>query len=373
MDAKRSAKIAAAVLLLAVAAYLLMAFFERLPIEGTTLAMDWRGLWMALQGGTLKYGTGLRNPPWSILPLLPLGLLTFRAGWGLLNFITIAVLVASVPRSSSTKLWWLGTALLATSFLTLRQLADGNFEGLVIAGILLVLHGYRTLKPWILAAGMLLATAKPQETWLLVACLAVYVLRTWPLKKGLAAGLVTGLVMTLTLAWFGRDWWNAMTGIPQRGSVMDCSLLAAVGRLGLPTWVFIVSGGGLLAATLYVVWADRPTIEREKAGMLIAASLLLSPYAAGNSFLTVLAVGIIPLLQSRPAAGAILVALADLPYLFLPVPDIRFRWSTYYWTALLIVTWGVFAWHTHVQNCSPQPASRIETRADENSTYNREQ
>lgn len=346
VQARQFAKIAGVVLLLIAVAYLFMTFFEHLPIEGTTLAMDWRGLWMALQSGTLTYGTGLRNPPWSILPLLPLGLLTFRASWGLLNFITIAVLIASVPRSSSTKLWWPGTVLLVTSFLTLRQLADGNFEALVIAGILLVLHGYRTLKPWILAAGMLLATAKPQETWLLVACLAVYVLRTWPLRKWLTAGLVTGLVMTLTLAWFGRDWWNAMTGIPQRGSVMDCSLLAAVGRLGLPTWVFVL-GGSLLAVTLYVVLSGRPTIAREKAGMLIAASLLLSPYAAGNSLLTVLAVGIIPLLQSRPAAGAILVALADLPYLFLPVPDIQFRWSTYYWTAMLIVTWGVFAWHTY--------------------------
>lgn len=185
MQARQFAKIAGVMLLLIAVAYLFMTFFEHLPIEGTTLAMDWRGLWMALQSGTLTYGTGLRNPPWSILPLFPLGLLTFRASWGL-----------------------------------------------------------------------------------------------------------------------------------------------------------------LLAATLYVVWADRPTIEREKAGMLIAASLLLSPYAAGNSLLTVLAVGIIPLLQSRPAAGAILVALADLPYLFLPAHDIQFRWSIYYWTAMLIVTWGIFLAHT---------------------------
>jgi hypothetical protein len=158
---------------------------------------------------------------------------------------------------------------------------------------------------------------------------------------------MVGLVVVLNLAWFGRDWWNAMVDIPQRGSIMDSSLSAAIGRLGFPAWVFVVLGGSVLAATLYIVLAGRPVIAREKAGMLIAASLLLSPYAAGNSYLTVLAVGIIPLLQSRPLAGAILVALADLPYLALRAPDVQFRWSAYYWTAMLMVTWGVLAWHTH--------------------------
>ncbi len=347
MNARRFVGITAAILLLVAAAYLLMAFFEHLPIEGTTLALDWRGLWSGLRGGIPKYGdTGLRNPPWSILPLLPLGLLTFRASWGLLSFITVAILIASVPRSSNTKIRWLGTALLATSFLTMRQLVDGNFEGLVIAGVLLILHGYGTLNPWVLAAGTLLATVKPQATWLLIACLAVYVLRTWPLREWLATSLMVGLVVVLSLIWFGRDWWNAMVSIPQRESIMDCSLPATVGRLGFPTWVFVILGGGLLAATLYIVLAGRPAIAREKAGMLIAASLLLSPYAAGNSFLTVLAVGIIPLLQSQPLAGAILVALTDLPYLTLFAPDVQFQWSTYYWTVMLAVTWAVLAWHT---------------------------
>lgn len=348
VDARKSAKIAAAMLLLIAAACLFVAFFEHLPIEGTTLAMDWRGLWVALQGGVPKYqeALGLRIPPWCLPLVLPLGLLSFRASWGLLVFVTFGVLVASVPRSGP-RMWRLGALLLTTSFLALRQAADGNFEALVIAGTLLALYGYGAQNPWILATGILLATAKPQETWLLVAVLAVYVLRTWAPRKWLVLGGTIVLATVPGLVWLGRDWLSTMLGISQRGSIMDSSLSAAVGRLGLPIWVFVVLGASLLAATLYIVLTSRPAVTREKAGMLIAASLLLSPYATGNSFLTVLAVGIIPLLQSWLPAGVILVALADLPYLALFAPDVQYRWSAYYWTAMLIVTWGVLAWHTH--------------------------
>jgi DNA-binding transcriptional LysR family regulator len=72
--------------------------------------------------------------------------------------------------------------------------------------------------------------------------------------------------------------------------------------------------------------------------MLIAASLLISPYAAGNSVLAVLAVGIIPLFQSRPRLEGLLIALIDLA--FLPPRD----WQAYYATAILLLAWAVLAW-----------------------------
>ncbi len=76
--------------------------------------------------------------------------------------------------------------------------------------------------------------------------------------------------------------------------------------------------------------------------MLIAASLLLAPYAAGDSVLTVLAIGIIPLFQARPRTGLILIAFVDLQYV-LP-RDFLFQYSAFYWTAMLITCLGIWAW-----------------------------
>jgi hypothetical protein len=74
-------------------------------------------------------------------------------------------------------------------------------------------------------------------------------------------------------------------------------------------------------------------------------SLLLAPYAAANSVLTVLAVGVIPLFQKRPWIGAVLIALINLPFVF--PPDVQFNYSAWYTTALLLVIWGVLNWTTH--------------------------
>ncbi len=298
-----------------------------------------------MRGGTLRYGTGVYNPPWSLLPLLGLGLLPFRASWGLITLATLGTLVASVPRTWGHKVGWLSAFLLITSYPALRHVADGNLEGLVIAGILLVLTGYRAVSPWALAAGALLATAKIQETWFLVAALAVCTIRTWPPRRWVASGLVVAVVVVPCMLWLGRDWLIALTGMPQRGSIMDSSLSATLSRLGLPLWLRVSLWAGVFVATLRVVLTGRCSVSREKAGLLVAAGLLLSPYSAGNSFLTVLAIGIIPLAQSRPRVGAVLIGLTNLPYLALAAPDVWFWWSATYWTALLVLTWVVFAWH----------------------------
>lgn len=85
---------------------------------------------------------------------------------------------------------------------------------------------------------------------------------------------------------------------------------------------------------------------------LIAASLLLAPYSAANSVLTVLAVGVIPLFQKRPLIGGLLIVLINLPFLF--PPETHFNFSAYYTTALLLVIWGVFGWHVWQRSTQPQ-------------------
>src|SRR4030067_266764 len=74
-------------------------FFARIPIEATSLGWDWRGLWQGISGGRIVYGnaTGLRIAPWSLVLILPLGWLSFRASWGMITLISIAPLGLSIP------------------------------------------------------------------------------------------------------------------------------------------------------------------------------------------------------------------------------------------------------------------------------------
>jgi len=154
------------------------------------------------------------------------------------------------------------------------------------------------------------------------------------------------------LAWLGREWVQATAAIRERNSVMDSSLLAAFNRVGAHPMLTLLIWGVLFVVTLWVVFRHVRVLPREKAAMLLAISLLLSPYAAGNNFLTVLAIGIIPVFLTRRLLGGLLIGLSNLP--FLASRDMVFNWSAYYWTVMLILTWMVLA--VIVLRSHPRPA-----------------
>ena len=334
------------------AGVLLAYFFQRLPIEGTSLGIDWRGLWLGIEGGRLCYGTGMRNPPWSILPLLPLGLLSFKESWAVLTLSTLAIEVLSVPQNGSKHRNWPLTIFLVTSYPSLRTLADGNLELLPIAGVLLICVALRRMNTGIMAAGLLMASAKPQETWLLIAVLGWLLLRTWPPRSvlKLSAALVAVVVPSLLL--YAEPWFSALLAIEARGSILDVSLSATLMRLGLPSWVRSVLWVVLLAGTLRIAFARGFRLSREAAGLLISSSLLLAPYAAGNNLLTVIAIGLPPLFRAHVASALGLAVLADLPYLALAHRDLMVSYGASYSTAVLLAAWGIFAWR--VQRRAPE-------------------
>jgi len=321
-------------------------FFQTLPVEGSSLGIDWRGIWLGLQGGLPSYGTGLRNPPWSLIPVLPLGLLPFKSSWAILTLATIATEVISTPRKLSKRVDWPVTFFLVTSYPSLRNIADGNLEILTIAGVLLTLFAYRTRKPWLIASGFLLASGKPQETWLLLAMLFLFVLRTWPLERILPAAVGISVIVTITMMLFGREWITAMLGIEERGSIMDISLLSTLARLRLPSsaiWGIWIT---ILCTTLYIAFSTGYLVDRRKAGLFISASLLLSPYAAGNNLLALVAIGVVPLFRSDMKSAVTLGILIDLPYLVVAHSNIMFSYGAYYATVVLLIAWCVFAWKT---------------------------
>jgi hypothetical protein len=327
------------IVLIALAIFSLFIFFILLPIENTSLALDWHGIWLGIRGGRIHYGTGLRNPPWSLLPILPLGLVPFRISWALISILTILVLIVSVPRSSNRWFLPLGSLLLVTSFPSLQHIADGNLEAIVLVGIMLSLYGYNSEKPIPLAIGILLCSAKPQESALFLLVIGIGSLLRWPFRKVCSYLAIVIIVITPSMLIAGEEWLQAFKGIEHRGSIMDVSLVASMNRLNIPVWIILISWVVLLVLTLRLAFIKGESFSRIRAGFLISASLLLSPYAAGNNLLTVLAIGTLPLLMKHPLAGILLFATTDLQYI-IPA-SIRFPWGATYVTLLLLLNWLV--------------------------------
>ncbi len=177
--ANQLALYALVIILTGVVLYFFYAFMLQIPIEGTSLALDWIGLWKGLYHTVPIYGndTGLRIAPWSLWAIWPIGQLPFHASWAVLSILTLFSMIFSVPFSEDRKwLWVVSIFLLVTSYFSVRHLADGNLEGVMIAGFILLLAGFSKQKPALLALGLLLATAKVQEAWLFMLVFGVYLL-----------------------------------------------------------------------------------------------------------------------------------------------------------------------------------------------------
>lgn len=328
------------VVLLLAAGLLFVWSFSHLPTEDSRLAIDWKQIWQGTHGFRVEYTvTELRTPPW-LLPLIwPFTLLPLGLSWGLAAFVTLIVLIISVPRDAGTKKWLLGLFTMATSYLALRQLIDGNLEVLVIGGALLLLLALERKSAWLLVAGLVLASAKIQETWLLLIAMAVVIAKAWPRRQLLKAFAIVLTVALPFLIWKGSAWLNAMIYFPWPGTAIDSSLQATLARLGLPRLLYWILWLGIMAATIYFFLRRGWQLGRLEAGFLVTAGLLLGPYAASNSVLTPFAIGAIPFFQKRVWRGTILIALVDLPYLFLGRPELRQAWEANYWTGFLLIVW----------------------------------
>jgi hypothetical protein len=122
-------------------------------------------------------------------------------------------------------------------------------------------------------------------------------------------------------------------------SMIDVSLIASFKRFSLPSIMAGVLGLAILGITLLVM-ARNPISETVLLpGMLIAASLLLAPYAAANSVLSLVAIGVIPLFQSRVLLGSILILMVNVPFLF--SREMLFSIQASYWTVLIVLIWAI--------------------------------
>jgi uncharacterized membrane protein len=325
---------------------LIVWFFMRIPIAGTTLAMDWITIRPGVDQWDLSYGLDslLRITPWSAVLLLPLGQLPLNAGWGMVAFLTLIVLTFCVPREANSGGKWIaGVFAAAFSFLALRTMADGNVEFLTLAGLILLEAGLLRKNPIVFALGILLTISKVQETWILVIFLPLVAGRGWNSRKWLITISMLALVIVPAILWRGRDWLSSVFSIQDRGSIMDSSLLAAAQRMGGAAETAFLLWIILFIATAAVGGLYVRGYSREALGFLTAASLLLAPYAAGNNVLIIYAIAVLPLLLSLRWEGMLLAVLCNLPYVLLPFPDLNYRYSASYWTLVLVLAWVLLA------------------------------
>ncbi|MBL8095666.1 MAG: DUF2029 domain-containing protein [Anaerolineales bacterium] len=340
-------------LLLGVAAAILVIAAERLTLlDSGVFGYDWHLFWTTVRTGVPDYSQlDVFNPPWTQLMLVPFGQLSFKASWALWTLASLSVFVLAVPQRGDGQAWPLGLVLGLGSFWTLRALADGALEAFVVAGALVMVWAWRTRRPIWLGLGIVLATSKYQETWLLAVGAGVLALRYWRPATWLRAAATCVAIMAPTLLWLGSGWLARLThgadgvgfspNIARLGSNISLQALGGLsGWPGAATWVV---WGVVLVVTAVTLWQRVRELDTRSVGLLIVASMLLAPYVGLLSLASLVVLVLLPLMKRQRWLGLTLVLWANLPYLtaFRPGTTGQFEWPEWVHLGLLVVTWLV--------------------------------
>jgi hypothetical protein len=283
-----------------------------LRLSPENFAFDWRE---SFYGAIWRENFGweshpFRVPPWSIPFFIPLTALPFNVGWAIMMAVTTLSLVLVVPRFPKT-VQRAGLLLLFTAYPVIRNYADVNLEAYVLLGLMLSFAAFQKQNPYLLALGVLLATIKPQNVSLMMLVMGLYILQTFTRRNILIFGGIVGTVVFASLLVWGRAWYTSLTT-----TVPGVSLSATFESLSLPSSLALILQIGIGLITLFVVLRGNKEISKLKAGLLIAASIIIAPYTNLTSLVSMLAFGGIALLQKRFWLGVFVFLLADAPYLY---------------------------------------------------------
>lgn len=345
-----------AAVLLALSVGLFLWAAQSLPLESPFYGFDWRTYYYpALSRGWPDYNVqdGIFVPPWIMVWLWPLGWLPFRESWALHTLITLGLLVASLPRRSNGRLNGVLILVLLGSHWMLRQLVDGNLAGYVIAGFALLVSGWQLKSPWRVAVGVLLATTKYQESWLGLIVLALFMLKAWPLRLALKAVLIACALAIVPFLLLGQAWLQNLLGGSLSGGAAGLSEFGAnwqsisisLSFLAHWPWLYGLTWLAVLGVTGLALYTARWQFDWQLAGLLMAASLLLSPYASGLSLATLVFVGIAPLILTHPRTGWLLLLFVYGPHLT-RLLRLDFDWPLVMQFLLALTVWAALALHT---------------------------
>jgi hypothetical protein len=294
----------------------------------------------------------MRNPPWSLPLIYPLGFFSARVGWLLWSTLLLACLAASVrliwimygrPRNSRY--------LLGLSFApALYGVLCGQTSLLMLPGLVLFLRMYRT-RPFLAGIALGLLALKPHLFLPFGVVLAVWVLvsRSYKLAAGALVAMAASCAITSLidpLAWT-QYFQMVRTAKIDQASIPCLSYLLR--NLLLPRstgLLFLPATLGCVWALVYF-WPRRRTWDWTKDGsLLMLVSLLVAPYLwiydQGMVIPALLQGAFLTRSRNLLIALAFLSALVEIViFRGLVYPKTMHLWM--YWTAPAWLAWYLVA------------------------------
>jgi len=298
-------------------------------------------------------GTGsyyMRNPPWALPLVLPLGYVSARIAvlpWSLLMFGLLLLSVHLLQPVLGLSGWQL--RLLGCAFPpALQCVVVGQTSLFVLLGLVLFLRLHRT-NPFWAGAALWLCTLKPHLflPFALILLLWIVLTRSYRILLGAAAAAVVSCVIALSIdhAAFSQYWhWAQASGISEQPVPCFGVWLRRIIDPGAQWLVFVPATLACLWALSYF-WPRRNSWDWiEHGSPLILVSLVAAPYCF--LFDQSLALPALLYAASRTSSRRAIAALAALCLLVEIVPWFHFGPRTgfysWLWQAPAWLAWYIF-------------------------------
>jgi hypothetical protein len=225
------------------------------------------------------------NPPWVLLPLLPLAWFSSAFMHGVLVTATLLAMFW-VMRDYRRFKWSYPLAVISMPFLAMLWV--GQVEVFSLVGALVAYRAVPRRNEWFLTLGMLLMLIKPQETWVIMLLIGSVVVRQWRPVMYLKTALMVMAVALATSLLFGFGWLDRIVRGPSYASGWQNFSLWQLSD-SMPQ--VIVIGSWLLIALITFVSLRRAGLSRLGLAVAAVSSNLLSPYLTGPHLLMTLCFG----------------------------------------------------------------------------------
>lgn len=162
------------------------------------------------------------NPPWTLLFVTPLGLISYGRASALWMWLSLAITFACadwlwLAYGGDRQRRWLGWLLAATFFPLLTSLGLGQIGPLMLLGITLFLR-FQSSRPLLAGAATILIALKPQLLYLFwIVLLLQGIRRSWKLLAGAALGLLLASSVPLLL---NHSLWSQYLELARSGAVL---------------------------------------------------------------------------------------------------------------------------------------------------------
>ncbi|MBT8397699.1 MAG: DUF2029 domain-containing protein [Gemmatimonadetes bacterium] len=287
---------------------------------------------------------GFFYAPWALALTVPLTFLPDQLAQALLNFISLLGLWAATWMLTRPRSAWEMVPAVLNPFAGWVFLL-GQWDALVLTGIGLSWLGVTERRPLLLGGGLVLATTKPTNVWLVVVLL-LWATRGWSSRKKVLSLVPLMIAVASSFIVAGWDWplryLSSVSSAPPHG--FDVSLF------GTDYWPVQVVVG--LAMLSWLVWLAGKKVRGSHILLALAGNPLMSPYLVHYHLVTV-GPAVVGVIQKSRWIGASLWLLSfPLYWAF------HTRWQPHLVLLFPFLVFAALAWPLTVEKVKTREAVR---------------